>query len=511
MSAIARTVTPRSSETVSQEFRVSKALFWLFGAAAAVCFGWLMVQPAMFLAAGPLFLACLGATSIAMIGYMRRLSEREAAVLLALTFFLIDFSLAPFGVGGGLDPQTLTKLAVYMALLVYSVFTAGRGVGFSVGTLAFTGYALFAFSTVVYAPSPFLAAGGGLALLAVCLVPAAMVRWTEEHVARVWRAVFFAGVILAVGSILLYVVMPVWAVSRTVSGVGRVQGLTGAPNSLGNVLAATTLVGIFVVQTFGRGRRKLIYLAGIGVTVAGLLLTGSRTALLALLIGAFAPVLLRGVRAILTISVAVFCGATLAAYPKLPFAVLDWAGRMFSRSGTTTELTTFTGRIDIWVASAKLWLDAPWIGYGLGSPRFVIPEGWSNRWGWTTGTAHNFLLESLLSFGVLGTFLLLVGLSAAVFTAWKVWSQSESQRISLSWLCIASTVFVVVSGLMEKSFAGTLSPNTLILTLAYGSSLVLWQRLERASLSEVAFVNTRYTDATGRGDRVGRPFPSISA
>jgi O-antigen ligase len=369
----------------------------------------------------------------------------------------------------------LVKLAAYIALLVLVLTKGFRHVGERAGTAVFFAYAVFAAGSAVYSSVPMLAVGSGIALLAVSLVPALMSSWHQDGILSLWRALFVAGCVMAVASLLLYAFMPNWAVAHRVSGIGRLSGFTGAPNSLGNVLGATMLIGVYVYSSASGAFQRSGILLGLACSAVAALLTGSRTALLAFAVAMAAPYALRGIWTYITAIAAAILAAGMIAYPPVLLHALDALTAAFSRSGSSFELTTFTGRVEIWRASISLWWESPWIGYGLGSPRTVIPETWSNRWGGTTGTAHNFILESLVSFGVVGTSLLVTFLVTVAVTAFRTLS-TQCQYPACGRLTVRLLVFVLVGGMMEKSFAGTLSPNTLLLALCYGTAVTVVSR-----------------------------------
>jgi len=107
----------------------------------------------------------------------------------------------------------------------------------------------------------------------------------------------------------------------------------------------------------------------------------------------------------------------------------------------------------------------------------VIPDAWSFRWGGSTGSAHNFLLESLLSFGVVGTALLLAFVAAVSWTALRNWTEAHGKGRWLPWVALSALLFALTNGLMEKSFAGMLGPNTVVLALVCGTGAALQRRV----------------------------------
>src|SRR5690606_10471338 len=89
--------------------------------------------------------------------------------------------------------------------------------------------------------------------------------------------------------------------------------------------------------------------------------------------------------------------ALLAAVAILPFGQ-DTLLKAVSRSGTVGEVTSFTGRTEIWYTVLKLAQVQPWMGYGYGSSVFVLPEH-TDAIGFSTSHAHNLFLQLLLTTG----------------------------------------------------------------------------------------------------------------
>ncbi len=139
----------------------------------------------------------------------------------------------------------------------------------------------------------------------------------------------------------------------------------------------------------------------------------------------------------------------------------------FSRSGSTEEITNFTGRSEIWEACWGLIKDKPWQGYGLGSVRIEIPKVFYDEWGNTAATAHNFVLESLISVGVIGTSLLLavvlmstVGLTRMV-TRSQVLRDDDQRDMAV---CALRCMFMLlIHAMVERAFAGMAAPSTVLL------------------------------------------------
>jgi O-antigen ligase len=164
------------------------------------------------------------------------------------------------------------------------------------------------------------------------------------------------------------------------------------------------------------------------------------------------------------------------------FAVLiipagDEILRVLSRSGDISEITSMTGRSDIWAAIPKLIEGRVWIGFGYGSSIFVIPAHEAEV-GFLTSHAHNLMLQLLLTTGWIGVGLftisfLLAGLRAAYF----------ADRTILLLLG-----FVILNGITESSAFSSVAN---ICTLAYALAVTLPP--ERSSDSDLSedFMQTR--------------------
>jgi O-antigen ligase len=133
--------------------------------------------------------------------------------------------------------------------------------------------------------------------------------------------------------------------------------------------------------------------------------------------------------------------------------------KMISRSGDVSEVTSMTGRSDIWAAVPKLIEGRIWTGFGYASSIFVIPAHEAEV-GFLTSHAHNLMLQLLLTTGWIGVGLftisfLLTGLRAAYF----------ADRTILLLLG-----FVILNGITESSAFSSVAN---ICTLAYALAVTL--------------------------------------
>ena len=470
--------TTRWPNAVEVRARNALAVLCVFTLAAITGIAWIVLQTPILPLVAPLTLVSLAVVGIALLSYLRDSGATTGALLLGITYFLVDFTLKQAGnaAASGFDAQSLMKMLMYLVLLAYASLHGARSVFRHRSTGLFLAYAVFALMSAGYSTTRVLALGGGLALLGTALTAATMATWTDRELQRAWIVLFVLAGAILVGSLALYIVAPGFAVATHVAGEGRLRGLTGAPNSLGQIAAMACIGAVYTAKTSEQRALRALAVIGFLLSTGMLLLTGSRTALLGLGASLLLPALMRGAAGLTVLAIVMAGSLVVVAYPDLIHASIAAIAAVFSRTGHAAEIMTFTGRIEIWRACVAIWWAAPWFGYGLGSPRTVIPEAWSFRWGGSTGSAHNFLLESLLSFGVVGTALLLAFIAALSWTTLRNWSQAQGAGRWLPWAALSALLFALTNGLMEKSFAGMLGPNTVVLALVCGTGAALQRR-----------------------------------
>ncbi|WP_188127693.1 O-antigen ligase family protein [Ruegeria intermedia] len=134
-----------------------------------------------------------------------------------------------------------------------------------------------------------------------------------------------------------------------------------------------------------------------------------------------------------------------------------------SRSGGLNEITTFTGRTYVWEAALDLINNQVFMGYGFGTGGFVL-EGFyrSETSDWSTTSAHNMWLHASLDLGVV---------CATLFVIIIVWFSVRAWYYR-SFFFMATTGFIVLIGVLERSLAGPLDYMIIIVVLSCSKSLV---------------------------------------
>lgn len=445
----------------------------------AVLMLWLSVEPSMLL---PVVACGVLAFVIALAGWAGLLARPPAA--LAIGFFVLGYSMTDFTVRhggvnpGGFDLQSLLKGGIWALVLVFGLVHGARHLRFDAPLTLLGLYAAFAFGSAFYSPALVLGIGSAVALLALATWAGFVANLDIKWHTRMWTALFMTLSLLAAISIVLYFVAPDWARDYKSAGAGRLRGLTGSGNSLGPLCSVATIAGLFAVRMAKTVRLRALYLAFLSLNLIALALSQSRSAMVGLAAAIILPVCIARPILFPFLAAGLVGGGWLMTSPEVMKSVLDVLAITVSRTGDVREVTSMTGRSDIWLAVYKLWLQSPMFGFGLASPRQLISEAPISRWQ-TYESAHNWLLESLLSFGVVGTSLLVAFLLVLLLRLWRLRIDSCRRPISnqseVDWLglCVLRCVlFALISGTTEKAFAGMPSPSTVLLAMSAASAVV---------------------------------------
>lgn len=255
----------------------------------------------------------------------------------------------------------------------------------------------WALVTVPFGVNPVYSAAAVTSLWSFILAaPAILLSLGRERLVRV---TLLALTFYLIGSWIAYYAAPELARMHELDGSIRFGGLNH-PNATGRQAALT--IAMALVAGFTQVVRWKCLAPIVAIASVTLLLTDSRTAICATL-AVLSLVLYRKTdfttKYIVVYSVIVI-GAIWLAYRQ---PELDAVVSRFSRSGEAEEITTLTGRTDLWDFVLRKVSESPILGYGYGCPRFVIVA----EHYWPTHHAHNVVLNMMLGTGIPGGLLLL--------------------------------------------------------------------------------------------------------
>ena len=258
--------------------------------------------------------------------------------------------------------------------------------------------------------------------------------------------------------------------------VGAWKGLWWEKNTLGAMMAFASLAFIAAGVTASNPIEKRIWFGLVLLSAALVLLSTSRTSLLALMICTAGP-------AVIALMRRGFGFAALAIFGGV-CAVASAAGVLLIGPGVILEAlgrdASLTGRTDIWAGLLEAIAARPLTGYGYGVFWSVDdgPVFWLRQvTDWDVPTAHNAWLETALSLGLPGAALALyvvaAGLVRAVsrlfqgleaywalpfLLAWTGISVSESillQQNGLVWMLLGATLAKLAAGQFAQPSANS--------------------------------------------------------
>lgn len=382
--------------------------------------------------------------------------------LAVLLIFLFSSALLPQIFDGGEEGSPILRLIwppVYLLTLILIGMRPMPVLGLMVRAWPLMLLAALPLVSASWSLDPGLSLRRGLGVV----MPALFGLWMASRYS--WRdlirllALSFA--ILAVGSLLMSVLMPSYGVMSEIHP-GAWSGLWFEKNRLGGVMALAALAGMAAAFTTPHRREVRYWGALVILAVALVLMSTSRTALMACMIGVAGPLMIYFARqGFIMAALAVFSG--LFGVFALTLVIVIGPGVILEALGRDP---TLTGRTDIWIGLMQAVQMRPWTGFGWGA--FWLVEDGPVFWvrqatGWEVPSAHNSWIEIALALGLPGAiwaFLVyLGGLAASVkrvfagaeaywalpaMAIWGLTSQSES-------------IFMTTNGLTWTLFCITFS------------------------------------------------------
>ncbi|WFE34828.1 O-antigen ligase family protein [Micromonospora sp. WMMD975] len=297
------------------------------------------------------------------------------------------------------------RYAAVAALIVWALHTPGRTVTridpwtrLLLGALwAMGGLATLSFTWSVV-PLETLQRGVALLLLAALVHVLIQFRWSGRATVladlRVVYLVLSGSALLSLGLGLADGTL-VAALSYA-----RFEGLYNNPNMLSIVCALTIPLG----WTFYRRSRRWVELLGMAPAAVCLLLSQSRTGLIALLVGALWVVLRQGLSRVVRLTAGLAAGLLVAYLVDLLPALFanPWMRQLELRFTDPTGGDLSNGRTEMWQATIDLWWqNRPALGFGYASRTHLITlASIDESLGTGVSVVHNSYLQLLLELGL---------------------------------------------------------------------------------------------------------------
>ncbi|CAN5523847.1 O-antigen ligase [soil metagenome] len=254
---------------------------------------------------------------------------------------------------------------------------------------------------------------------------------------RMAEIIASAFLLLAVGGLLAVVAYPKMGVQHDINA-GDWRGLWYEKNQMGAMMVYGALAAMAAILA-GSTRRKLMVFA-IVLCSAMIVMSKSKTSLLALLIGLGGSMMLAIMRrGPATAVIVVWLGVSVA----VTAAMVMWLAPelLFKALGKDPSLT---GRTDIWAALLRQSAKHPLTGYGYAVfwKLDSVPAMWIRKQtGWDVPTAHNGWLDILAQLGWIG-----VGLCALVLGGALLVSLFRFRKVEDGyWATLFLAIFVMTT------------------------------------------------------------------
>jgi len=358
------------------------------------------------------------------------------------------------------DFQVILKIVIWISVAGVALFHVRRWFRILIDPINYPWilFLLWIFATTIVAQVPAYTAASAFTVIA-CVIFAAYLFSSFDEV-EVFATVVAAITLFCIVSIIVYFAIPEFGhyvywynQQRFISP--RLAGIAGSANNMALIAAFSIVATGLYAREFHRINVFFAPVAGL-VALTALLMTNTRGVLVGAVAILFIIYMLHWRR--------LYAAAFVASIGLLALAAILPKGeafllKMVSRSGDVGEITSFTGRTQIWNAVIQLASAEPWTGYGYASSVFVLPQH-AGAVGFSTSHAHNLILQLFLTTGLIGVILF-------VFSVILVMMRAAIHRDRV---VFAMLLFVIFNGITESSGFTTLAN---ICTFAFGIAVTM--------------------------------------
>jgi O-antigen ligase len=342
------------------------------------------------------------------------------------------------GVGG---VQSLAKGCVFLLCMALFFFFSSKRFSYKRYFLVFL-YFFICCISVLWSENIILTLIGIISLsgaLALCFLAVDYLRYEDAIRCIVIGAegiVFLSFVLLFAG----------WESHQFLQGVYRYVGVTFGPHALARGAAIVIIYWAYLfIFTDVSTRSRFYGIVVIIISVLTINMADSRQVLGALIFSiAFSFWSFNHKKGLYLLLLNFVIGVVCLYFLFIDLGKVDLS--IFVRSDID-EIITFTGRTFIWEEVVYLIYSNPWFGFGFNVGGEFLSNNYETLHGWTTKSAHNAVLHSLLDVGFFGMLALVLCFVFSVKLSFR----------SKNFLAYSLVLFSLVVSFIERVPAGNVS------------------------------------------------------
>ncbi len=377
------------------------------------------------------------------------------AAIFVFVIFGLSLSLRTRAYGEtGLDWQNGMKLAAWAFIVGLAVLHAGRlAAYFRQTTIALAAaFGIMAVLSSAWSLTPAYTAANAIGMIAYLALACMTV--SSLGVDATLKLVTDTLLVYIALALIAGVLLPdmAWLPPSVTETSYRLRGLSGHPNVLGEQAA---LLMTFAAIAHRRGVSGTPVLAlSLLLGIATLAASGSRTMMAATVV-AWLVVALRG-RGLLLPAIGFTFATALVGIVVVAFG---WFPNIepllgpLSRTGSSSEIMTLTGRTDLWAVAADLIAQKPLFGWGFNGTEALMVGSVGRAFEGDPVNTHNMYIQSILCLGFIGS---LPGFALLGLLVTRMFTRPDAMRDQI-------VLLAMITGFAEVSIFAT----PVLLTLAF--------------------------------------------
>ena len=212
---------------------------------------------------------------------------------------------------------------------------------------------------------------------------------------------------------------------------------------------------------------RIIFLIGMPILCAVILISANRLsmAITSLLIG-FAICLLGSRYITAGLLVCIGISGTLFLMIDSDFGSIQESTEYLSRDQSSEEIGSLSGRSSMWEIMWASFMESPVIGHG-----YFVTSSTGELYMWYSArnwTAHNVVLQVLVTTGIVGTALWAVGLAVPTIV-FAITSAVTGSHRRLKWFIAFIFAWYFLWGILNESIMGPVQPESIVFFAIFGT------------------------------------------